>query len=72
MDPLSSNSGFERDINYLFLFIFIYLFIYFAELGLELRAYTLSHSISLFLWWVFFQDGVSRSICPDDFELRSS
>jgi hypothetical protein len=34
---------------------FIYLFI--AVLGFELRAYTLSHSTSPFLWWVFFEIG---------------
>jgi hypothetical protein len=34
----------------------------FAVLGLELRAHTLSHSTSPFLWWVF-QDRVSWTIC---------
>jgi hypothetical protein len=34
-------------------------------LGFELRAYTLSHSISLFfLVMGFFQDKVLRTICP--------
>jgi hypothetical protein len=49
------------------LFLFIYLsFIYFilAVLGFELRAYTLSHSTSLILCWVFFQGRVSWTICP--------
>jgi hypothetical protein len=29
------------------------IFFFFALLGFELRAYTLSHSTSPFLWWVF-------------------
>jgi hypothetical protein len=38
--------------------------VFFSVLGLELRAYTLSHStIPSFLWWVF-QDRVSWTICP--------
>jgi hypothetical protein len=41
------------DINNLKEEGFIYLFIYFAVLGLELRAYTLSHSARPF----FFCDG---------------
>jgi hypothetical protein len=33
----------------------VILFIYFlVVLGFELRAYILSHSASLFLWWAFF------------------
>jgi hypothetical protein len=40
---------------------FIYLF--FAVWGFELRIYTLNHSVSPFLWWVF-QDRVLRTICP--------
>jgi hypothetical protein len=32
-------------------------------LGFELRAYTLSHSTSPFLWWGFSRWGVSRTIC---------
>jgi hypothetical protein len=31
---------------YLIIYLFIYLFIYFVVLGIELRAYTLSHSTS--------------------------
>jgi hypothetical protein len=41
----------------LFIYLFIYLFI--AVLALELRAYTLSHSTSLFLM-VFFKIGSSE------------
>jgi hypothetical protein len=37
--------------------------IFFSVLGLELRAYTLSHSTSPFLWRVFW-DRVSKTICP--------
>jgi hypothetical protein len=33
-------------------------------LGFKLRAYTLSHSTSPFLWWVFFWNRVSWTICP--------
>jgi hypothetical protein len=40
-------------------------FFFFAVLGFELRAYTLSHSISPFLWWIFFKIRISRTICPD-------
>jgi hypothetical protein len=40
----------SRLFNYLLGDLFIYLF---EVLGLELRAYTLSHSISHFLCWVF-------------------
>jgi hypothetical protein len=47
--------------------LFIYLFIYLAVLGLELKADTLSHSTSPFLWWVF-QDRVSRTICQGWFQ----
>jgi hypothetical protein len=45
--------------QYHFFFVF---FCFFAVLGFELRAYTLSHSISPFLWRVF-QDRVSQIIC---------
>jgi hypothetical protein len=38
-------------------------FFFFAVLGLELRTYTLSHSTSPFLWWIF-QDRVSWTILP--------
>jgi hypothetical protein len=41
---------------------FTYLFYLFAVLAFELRAYTLSHSTSSVLQWVF-QDRVSPSIC---------
>jgi hypothetical protein len=30
-------------------------FFFFVVLGLELRAYILSHSTALFLWWVFLR-----------------
>jgi hypothetical protein len=35
----------------------IALFFFFTVLGFELRAYTLSHSTSPFLWWIFFEIG---------------
>jgi hypothetical protein len=42
---------------------FVCLFVFvFCRLGLELRANTLSHSTSPFLWWVFFNI-VSQTIC---------
>jgi hypothetical protein len=41
-----------------------YLFLFFVVLGLELRAYTLSHSTSPFCDG-FFQYWVTRVICPD-------
>jgi hypothetical protein len=37
-------------------------FFFFAVLGFELRAYTLSHSTSPYLRWVFW-DRVSWTIC---------
>jgi hypothetical protein len=44
-------------------FNFFPFFFFFAVLRFELRAYTLSHSTSPFLW-VFFSDRVSQTICP--------
>jgi hypothetical protein len=41
-----------------------YLFIYLAVLGLELRVYTLSHSTSPFLCWIFFEIRSWRTVCP--------
>jgi hypothetical protein len=38
--------------------------LFFAVLGLELRAYTLSHSTSPFLQRVFFEIGSHGTICP--------
>jgi hypothetical protein len=32
-------------------------------LGLEFKTYTFNHSSSSFLWWVFFWDRVSQTIC---------
>jgi hypothetical protein len=43
-----------------FLFFF---FFFLALLKLELRAYTLSRSTAPFLWWVFFGDRVSWTVC---------
>jgi hypothetical protein len=40
-----------------------FFFLNFAALGFELKAYSLSHSTSLFLWWVFLGDRVLRTIC---------
>jgi hypothetical protein len=42
---------------------------FFVVLGFERRLYTLSHSTSPILWWVFFQDRVSWTIYP---KVRSS
>jgi hypothetical protein len=41
----------------------VFVFIPFVVLGLELKAFTLSHSTSHFLWWVF-RDRVSQTLCP--------
>jgi hypothetical protein len=45
-------------------FLFGLVFFCFAVLGLELRAYTLSHSTNTFFMKDFFQDRVSQTICP--------
>jgi hypothetical protein len=37
-----------------FLLAFYFILFYFAVLGLELRAFSFSHSTSPFLWQVFF------------------
>jgi hypothetical protein len=42
---------------------FCFCFCFFVVLGLELRAYTLSHSTSPFLCDVFFRDRVSQTVC---------
>jgi hypothetical protein len=42
----------------------LFYFIFFAVLGLELRAYTLSHSTSPFLMKGFFKIGPYKLICP--------
>jgi hypothetical protein len=44
--------------------IWAVIFFFFEVLGFELRAYTLSHSTSPFLWWVSFEIGSCGSICP--------
>jgi hypothetical protein len=49
------------------LFLFLYLL---AALGFELGAYTLSHSASPFLWWVFSREGLENYL-QADFEPRS-
>jgi hypothetical protein len=49
---------------------FIYLF--FVVLGLELRAYTLSHSTSSFLGRVFFEIGSHKLFAWVGFEPQSS
>jgi hypothetical protein len=55
-----------------FLLLLFYLFIYlFAVLGLELRAYTLSHSTALFCDWCF-RNRVSGTLTLAGFEPRSS
>jgi hypothetical protein len=46
-----------------FFLSFFFFFFFFAVLGLELRAYTLSHSTSPFCDG-YFRDRVSRTICP--------
>jgi hypothetical protein len=40
------------------------LLFFFSVLGFELKAYTLSHSISPFFCDCFFLDRVSKTICP--------
>jgi hypothetical protein len=47
----------------LFVFLKVNCTFFFVVLGFELRAYTLSHSISPFFVKGFFQDRVSRAIC---------
>jgi hypothetical protein len=47
----------ERNVSSFFFFV--------AVLGLELRAYTLSHSTSPFLSRVFFKIGSHGTVCPD-------
>jgi hypothetical protein len=47
-------------------------FVFQYWLGLEFRAYTLSHNTSTFLWCVFFRDKVSQTICPGGLEPQSS
>jgi hypothetical protein len=49
----------EQQSLYRFLFLS---FFFFAILGFELRAYTLSHAISPFLWWVFSRSGLLNSL----------
>jgi hypothetical protein len=44
--------------------LFIYLFIFFAVLGLQLRAYTLSHSASSLREDIFFEIGTRGTISP--------
>jgi hypothetical protein len=46
-------------INKIMYAIYNFIHIYFAVPGLELRAYTLSHSTRLFLCVSYFQDRVS-------------
>jgi hypothetical protein len=46
----------EQSLLFFFGNGFIYLFI-FVVLGLELRAFTLSHSTSPFFCWIFFEIG---------------
>jgi hypothetical protein len=48
---------------------FIY---YFSILGLELRAYSLSHSTSPFLWWVFSRYNFENYLPGVDFQPWSS
>jgi hypothetical protein len=42
----------------------VLIFFFFSELGLEIRAYTLSHSTSPFFCDEYFRDRVSRAIYP--------
>jgi hypothetical protein len=41
---------------------------FFVVLGFELRAYTLSHSTSLFFVMGFFEIGFHKLFAPSDFE----
>jgi hypothetical protein len=45
------------------IFVFVLFYFVFAVLGLELRAYTSSHSTSPFMCDRLFQDRVSGTIC---------
>jgi hypothetical protein len=53
---------------WVFVCVYVYIkylcrdFLFFLVLGFELRAYTLSHSTSPFLWWAFWCR-VSQTIC---------
>jgi hypothetical protein len=54
----------DRIHMYIYVYIYIYIFFFFfVALGLEYRAYTLSHSISPFCVR-YFWDRVSWTICP--------
>jgi hypothetical protein len=65
--------GGKRPQQWNLFFIFFY---FFAVLGLELRAYVLSHSISPFFGgvgrWVFFKIESCKLFAQTGFELRSS
>jgi hypothetical protein len=49
-----------------------YFYFFFAVLGLELRAYTLSHSTTLFFCDRFFEIGSCELFARAGFEPRSS
>jgi hypothetical protein len=50
----------------------VFLFVCFVVLGFELRAFTLNHSTSSFLWRVFFEIGSYGLFAWAGFEPRSS
>jgi hypothetical protein len=45
-----------------------FLCLFFEVLEFELRAYTLSHSTTPFLWWIFFKIGSRKLFSQADFE----
>jgi hypothetical protein len=51
---------------------FAFCFFFLVVLGLELRAYTLSHSTSPIFVKGFCEIGSGRTICPVGFKLKSS
>jgi hypothetical protein len=57
-------------LKYVFILCVCFLF-FFVVLGLELRAFTLSHSTSPFLWRVLW-DRVSQTICGSGLKPQSS
>jgi hypothetical protein len=68
---VSWNWCIEHRPSNLFIYIFIITF-FFVVLGLELRAYTLSHSTSPFLWWAFIKIRSLQLFAWIGFEPQSS
>jgi hypothetical protein len=49
-----------------------FFFFFFSVLGLELRDFTFSHSLSPIFVMDFFRDRVLRTVCPGWLQTRSS